>query len=107
MEVLRCGSCNYLILFNFQRREFNPQLSLFDYLFNPFFRTNEKTSPQIACLPLPKKSREDMISFPPDDGDIVTARRIRAAPLVFTARQKPIIPLPRRGANTEMPPALK
>ena len=69
--------------------------------------TNEKTSPQIACLPLPKKSREDMISFPPDDGDIVTARRIRAAPLVFTARQKPIIPLPRCGGSAEMHPALK
>jgi hypothetical protein len=31
MEVLRCGLCNYLVLTNLPRREFDPQLSLFDH----------------------------------------------------------------------------
>jgi hypothetical protein len=32
MEGVRCGSYNYLILFNLQWRDFDPQVHLFDNL---------------------------------------------------------------------------
>ena len=32
MEVLRCGSCNYLVLLSLQRRVCGPQVCLFEHL---------------------------------------------------------------------------
>jgi hypothetical protein len=41
MEVLRCGSCNYLVLFILARRGCDPQVSLFDHLSARVFRTGD------------------------------------------------------------------
>ena len=41
MEGLRCGSYNYLILFNLQRREYCQKVYPLIHLLTPISRTNE------------------------------------------------------------------
>ena len=51
MEVLRCGSCNYLVLLILPRRGCDLKVSLFDHLFDRPLRTDEFSAPDCATAP--------------------------------------------------------